>query len=202
MTAGEIDVSVSIGTGTGNVSVTFEAAAVVAGAGVLYEFLVDGTAGDANGDGTTHADEDEFVEFVNISGVELDFEGAQLFESDIVAQARFTFEAGTVQPGEAVVIFGGGSPAAAPAGSQFFAGPDNPFYLSLDSPGDIINLLDAGGSSILSVGYGDEVGGAPNANIDEAITLDPQITGSFYEPHSDVGTGLFSPGTLADGSSF
>ena len=55
------------------------------------------------------------------------------------------------------------------------------------------------------MGYGNEAGGAPNANIDEAITLDPQLTGSSYSPHSQVAGDaavLYSPGTLADGSSF
>ncbi len=210
VTAGSFEVVVQIDLAQTNLTLSFAAAAVVAGDVKLNELLADGTAGDANGDGSTNADEDEFLEFANIAGIELDFGGATIFESELIALARHTFPEDTfVLPDEAVVVFGGGSPGAAPAGAHFFAAanedPGTPFYLALDATGDVVTLNDAGGNAVVSLGYGDEAGGAPNANIDQAITLDPQITGTSYAPHSDVAGdpgSLFSPGTLADGTEF
>ncbi|HYV06810.1 MAG TPA: lamin tail domain-containing protein, partial [Blastocatellia bacterium] len=77
---------------------------------VINEYLADppdGTAGDANGDGTRDAANDEFVEIVNGDTAPLD---VGLFTISDGTQVRFTIPAGkTIPAGEAAVIFGGGS---------------------------------------------------------------------------------------------
>ena len=186
---------------------TFVGAPVAPGDVVINELLADGTAGDANGDGSTNGDEDTFVEFVSIATVDLSLEGAQIFEVQLTSLARHTFDEGdTLLAGEAVVVFGGGVPTGAPAGSTFVAAdnagdPGDPFYLHLDPLGDAIFLKDELGTELASVAWGTEAGGTPDANIDQSITLDPQITGSTWSSHTDVsgsGTSLYSPGTLAE----
>ena len=143
--------------------------------------------------------------------MEVDLEGAGVFESELISVARHTFDAGdTLLPGHAVVVFGGGSPAVGPTNSIWVAAdnlgdPGSPGYLHLDPLGDVIELRNAAGDTVVELGYGNKVGGAPNANIDQSITLDPQLTGTTYSPHSDVASdpaALYSPGTLADGATF
>ena len=62
---------------------------------IINEVLYDppsGDAGDANGDGTREAQEDEFIEFVNIGGT-LDLSGYTIHDN---AQERHVFPEGTV----------------------------------------------------------------------------------------------------------
>jgi len=190
---------------------TFVGAPAAIGDLVINELLVDGTAGDTNGDGSVSADEDTFVEFVSVAAEELSLEGVTVVETRLTALPRHTFDAGfLLAPGEAVVVFGGGAPVAGPAGSTFLAADNagdsgNPFYLHLNPTGGTLELRNAAGDVLADVAWGTDAGGNPDANIDEAITLNPQITGTTWEPHTTVSgsaTSLYSPGTLADGSSF
>ncbi|MBI3073664.1 MAG: lamin tail domain-containing protein [Deltaproteobacteria bacterium] len=82
---------------------------------VMTEVLYDpatGTAGDANKDGVTNASDDEFVEFVNTSGVTLDIGGLEVRDSVAAPNTnKYTFACGTTLPaGGAAVVFGGGVP--------------------------------------------------------------------------------------------
>ena len=80
---------------------------------VLYDPPTDTIEGDANGDGNRDANDDEFVEFVNSSESSLDISGYKLFDSDRLAAntPNHEFPANTVlSPGQAVVVFGGGTP--------------------------------------------------------------------------------------------
>ncbi|HEX8354300.1 MAG TPA: lamin tail domain-containing protein, partial [Pyrinomonadaceae bacterium] len=93
---------------------------------VINELLADvppdnaGTArveGDANRDGARSADDDEFVELLNVSAEPVDLSGLQISDPGSV---RFTFPARTtLDAGRAVLVFGGGSP---PAGVDDFGG--------------------------------------------------------------------------------
>ena len=94
---------------------------------VLNEVLYDPPAdnlGDANGDGNRHFDEDEFVEFVNSSATSLDISGYKLYDADrlLTNTANHEFPANTIlNPGQAVVVFGGGTPTGNFGGSLVFA---------------------------------------------------------------------------------
>ena len=82
---------------------------------LLNEFLADppeGTAGDANRDGTRDTSQDEFVELVNTTTHDIDISGYQLLTrgtgtSDTL---RHTFPSGSIVTAcTAIVVFGGGN---------------------------------------------------------------------------------------------
>ncbi|MFH1569181.1 MAG: lamin tail domain-containing protein, partial [Gemmatimonadota bacterium] len=83
----------------------------------ITEILADppsGPEGDANGDGTPHLFEDEFVEILN-RGRAIDLGGWSLADDDAAEAARFRFPPGTVlERGQRLVLFGGGQPAGVP----------------------------------------------------------------------------------------
>ena len=212
--ASTVDVTASfMGVDSNTLTLTFTPSAILVGDLIVHELLVDGTAGDANGDTTTDQDQDAFVEFLNVSGVELDLFDCTITERDFsVNLPRHTFDAGdSVLAGQTVVVFGGGSADITPAGA-FVTVADNAgdsgnlLALNLDPVGDIIEIRDPADAVIAGLSYGTEgAGGLPDANIDESITLSPQITGTAWAAHTVVSasaTALFSPGTQADGSAF
>ena len=75
-------------------------------AGVPHRAAQGRARGDANGDGTREAQEDEFIEFVNLGG-SLDLSGYSVHDN---AQERHVFPQGTIIPsGGILVLFGGGN---------------------------------------------------------------------------------------------
>ncbi len=164
---------------------------------VINEIHADvaGTGGDANGDGTVSATQDEFVEIVNTTPSDQDISGWTLYDG---AGLRHTFPAGTIVTGGcAIVIFGGGTPTGAFGGAVVQIASTG--TLGLNNTGDTITLTDTVPTVRAAVAYGAE------GNNNQSLTLDPDVTGSAYVQHS-VATGsggaLFSPGTRIDGSQF
>jgi len=91
---------------------------------VLNEYMADpisanGDIFDSNLDGTAHAGEDEYIEFVNIMPTSLDISGWTVSDT---AMVRHTFAAGTIlNSGQAIVLFGGGTPDASNFGGSLVA---------------------------------------------------------------------------------
>ncbi|MEW5855107.1 MAG: lamin tail domain-containing protein [Myxococcota bacterium] len=177
------------------------AQAPVAGDLVLNEFLEDppGAAvgdlqGDANCDGARDANEDEFVELVNVSTKVLDLTGVTVSDS---AGVDFTFPASTTVPvGGVVVVYGGGTPACPnlPSNVQVFADAGG---FGFNNDGDTIRVLDASSASLIAHTYANDV-------ADQSYTRDPDLTGNLTG-HSGVTAAngaLFSPGKRVDGTSF
>ncbi|MEO0461525.1 MAG: Calx-beta domain-containing protein [Pseudomonadota bacterium] len=164
---------------------------------VINEIHADPAAdipGDANGDGTRDFSDDEFVELVNTGSSAVDLSGFTL--SDGVA-VRHTFAAGTtLAAGEAIVVFGGGTPTGAFGGATVVAASSG--NLGLNNSGDTVTLADGGGTTLAEVTYGGEAGD------NQSITRDPDLTGNFVQHSSapDAGGALFSPGTQIDGAAF
>jgi len=170
---------------------------------VINEFLPDppdGLAGDANGDGSRSPSQDEFIEIVNRSDRAVDISGFQLSDSEAT---RHIFAEGTMVPaGEAVVIFGGGTPSG-----RFGNAMQNGLLptastgaLSLSNTGDIITLVDRTGKRVDRVRY-DTVQGSAGQSINRS----PDVAGAAFLPHSkldDSKGALFSPGTSSNGSAF
>src|SRR5262249_35902067 len=111
----------------------------------INEYLADppaGALGDANGDGTPDATQDEFVELVNTGAAAINIGGFTVSDSTAV---RFTVPPGAIIPaGESAVVFGGGHPTgsfgnAAANGLVFVAGSSG---LSLNNGGDTITVKD------------------------------------------------------------
>jgi hypothetical protein len=169
---------------------------------VINEYLADppdGIAGDANGDGTRDPAQDEFIELVNNDTAPLNIGSFTISDA---TQLRFTFPAGKViPPGEAAVIFGGGTPMgefgnATANGLVFAVGGAG---LSLNNTGDTITVKDDTATTVATRTYDSMEG-----NADQSITRSPDVTGGFVRHSMAPGSGgaLFSPGTRVNGATF
>jgi len=144
---------------------------------------------DANADGTFSSTQDEYIEFVNDMATALDISGWTV--DDAVAN-RHTFAAGTIlAPGQAFVLFGGGSPNAANFGGAL-VGTASTGFIGLNNGGDTVSVFDA--ANVLNVtapsGTGDGV----------SSTRDPDLTGSFVLQDSLAGGLPGTPGFENDGT--
>ena len=168
---------------------------------VLNEVLYDppsGSPGDANGDGIRDANDDEFVELVNSSATSLDISGYKLYDADRLSinTANHEFPANTIlNPGQAVVVFGGGTPTGNFGGSLVFAASGQ--VLNLNNSGDVLTVKNNNDSILFTF----DVTVLSN-NPNESYTRFPDLYGNFTQ-HDSASTGiLFSPGTKADGTNF
>jgi hypothetical protein len=144
----------------------------------------DPIAGDANGDGTISTSQDEFVEIVNHSGEAVDISFYTLSDG---LSIRHEFPKGSIlQPQDAIVVFGGGTPV----GFDFYdVQTASSGSLGLNNGGDDIVLKDSSGAVIVAVTYGSEAGN------NQSLTRDPDFTGDFVIHTNALGSGgaLFSP---------
>ncbi len=183
-------------TGDTGVASTGDTGSVVAGI-VLNEIFADANLVDANCDGTPDTTEDEFVEIVNAGSTSVDLTGAVL--SDGTAD-RITFPALVLAPGDAVLVFGGGTPTFDGSGAGAWCGalPASVTVftatLGLNNSLDTVTLRDAASTVLAATTYGAEAGN------DTSIVLDPELTGTTYVMHDTVVAAPVSPGTRADGS--
>jgi hypothetical protein len=169
---------------------------------VINEYLADppaGLDGDANGDGTRDAAQDEFVELVNTGAVPLDISGFTISDATSI---RFTIPPNRIiPPGEAAVVFGGGMPAGqfGNAGANGIVFAIGGAGLSLNNGGDSIIIKDNFGVEAVRHNYP-----PPNSGIGQAITRSPDVTGGFVAHSTATGSGgrLFSPGARASGTPF
>ncbi len=168
---------------------------------VISEIHADpanGGNGDANGDGTRSATQDEFVELLNTSYDPVDISGWTI--SDGVG-LKHTFPASTVIPGrEAAVVFGGGTPTgdfgnAAMGGLVFTASTGG---LGLNNTGDTVTLGDGVGT-VQAVTYGSE------GNSNQSLVRDPDFSNAPFVKHQDAtgsNNARYSPGTRINGQAF
>tara|TARA_Y100000991_G_C21973393_1_gene350773 strand:+ start:1793 stop:2455 length:663 start_codon:yes stop_codon:yes gene_type:complete len=168
---------------------------------VLNEVLYDppsGSPGDANGDGIRDPNDDEFVELVNSSSTSLDISGYKLYDADrlLINTANHEFPANTIlNPGQAVVVFGGGTPTGNFGGSLVFAASGQ--VLNLNNSEDVLTVKNNNDSVLFSF----DVTVLSN-NPNESYTRFPDLYGNFTQ-HDSASTGiLFSPGTRVDGTGF
>ncbi|ERN43024.1 putative extracellular nuclease [Rubidibacter lacunae KORDI 51-2] len=179
---------------SGNSLWNFTTEAAAGPAIVINEILFDPPSGvDVSGDGTDNTSQDQFVEFVNVSGASLDISGWTL--SDDVG-VRHTFPSGTVLPAdEAVVVFGGGGTPSGSFGNAIVQVASTN-QLGLNNSGDTVTIND-GTSNVASESY-------TSGGSDESLTRDPDLTGTFTGHIGATGSSgaAFSPGTQIDGSPF
>jgi hypothetical protein len=149
----------------------------------------DGLAGDANADGTRDASKDEFVELYNFGDALVDLEGLTLSDS---SSTRMVFAKGaTLLSHQALVIFGGGSPAAMLSGSSTYKSTSG---LGLNNTGDTLTLTAKDKTVLDQVTYGGE--GGNDRSLVRQTDGDP--TAPFV---AHPGT-PYSAGTRQDGSPF
>jgi len=171
---------------------------------IINEVLYDppsGDAGDANGDGTREAQEDEFIEFVNLGGT-LDLSGYTVHDN---AQERHVFPQGTIIPsGGVLVLFGGGNPTG--AFGNAIVQTASAGILNMNNAGDFVTVFNTNGEVVLTF----DIEPLSN-NPDESYTrypdlnLDPGADGILFYQHAGIGEALgafFSPGTKIDGTNF
>ena len=156
--------------------------------------------GDANGDGTRDAADDEFIELVNSGLNDLDISGYEIFDTNSSLKSRHIFPANTIVPaGGAIVVFGGGSPTGTFGNSIVQTASSGSIGATNSSETYIIQ--DNSDNTIIYYSYGSEGGN------NESITRDPDITGGVspmtgHSAATGSGGTLFSPGTKIDGSPF
>lgn len=164
---------------------------------MLYDPWNNGLDGDANGDGQYAQNEDEFIEFINLSSQPFDMSGWEIFDTENLAPGtpNHKIPDGTIiQPGKAFVVFGGGTPTGTFGGATVQTSTFGD--LNLNNAGDEMTLKDKDGNVILTFDI-EPLSNNPN----ESYTRNPDITGEF-EQHGDNTTRLFSPGTKIDGTPF
>jgi len=171
---------------------------------IINEVLYDppsGISGDANGDGTREAQEDEFIEFVNLGGI-LDLSGYTVHDN---AQERHIFPQGTVLPsGGVLVLFGGGNPTGA-FGNAIVQTATNGI-LNMNNAGDFVTVYNANGEVVLTFDI-DPLSNNPDESYSRYpdLNTEPDSEGNLFYQHAsipDSGGTLFSPGTKVDGTNF
>ena len=170
---------------------------------IINEVLFDppgGDPGDANGDGTRSASEDEFIEFVNDSDLEFDLSGYTLYDATNLAtgEPNHTFPDGTVvPPGGVYVLFGGGSPSG--DFGNALVGVSTSGNMNLSNADDVITLLDADGNTVLTFDTQGE-GAGIDFGADQSVTRFPDINGDFTLHTTANADLLYSPGKQVDGT--
>jgi hypothetical protein len=151
-----------------------------------------GLDGDANEDGVRDAEDDEFVEIVNISSFMVAIGGVTISDSIGV---RHTFPGGVMLlPGQCIVVFGGGTPAGAFGASQVEVASSG--MLALNDAGDTVTL--GFGGPVDAYTYG------PEGGMEQALVAVPEpssgsVGGRPLQLHTTTPAGArFSPGTQAD----
>lgn len=163
---------------------------------VINELLFDppnDLAGDANGDGTRDALDDEFIEFVNNSGSPLDLSGYTISDA---AELRHTFPAATIiPPNGVIVVFGGGTPTGSFGGAIVQTASEG--QLNLNNAGDVVTIRNPN-NNVAIVFNSSSTGLSFGSN--QSATRNPDITGDFVL-HTDANPSLlFSPGTDNQGA--
>ena len=171
---------------------------------IINEVLYDppsGIEGDANGDGIREAQEDEFIEFVNLGGT-LDLSGYTVHDN---AQERHVFPQGTILPsGGVLVLFGGGNPTG--VFGDAIVQTASAGILNMNNAGDFVTVYNSNGEIVLTF----DVEPLSN-NPDESYTrypdlnLEPGDDGILFYQHAGIGEALgafYSPGTKIDGTNF
>jgi hypothetical protein len=167
---------------------------------VLYDPPAGDNIGDANGDGTRDANEDEFIEFYN-SGLEIDISGYTITDNRPAdgEQLRHTFPTGSIIPANGVlVLFGGGNPSGDFGNSVVQTASEG--MLNMNNTGDLVTMYDSCGDVILTFDV-EPLSNNPN----ESYTRNPDITGETFEQHAGIASSngaLFSPGHKSDGTDF
>ena len=157
---------------------------------LINEIMADPTGFDSNNDGLFDATDDEYIEIVNNMVTSFDISGFKV--KDSIATVH-TFAASTIlNPGQAMVVFGGGTPTGTFGGSAIAVAS----ALNLNNSGDTVSVTNAADAVIATHTYGSEGG------HDTSLTRDPDLTGAFVRHDSTAGGLTGSPGLRIDGTAF
>lgn len=134
----------------------------------------------------------EFIEIVNVGGTAANIGGWTLSDGSSV---RHTFATGTtLNPGKAIVVFGGSS---AIPGSLSNAAPASTGGLSLNNSGDTVTLKNNSGATIQTFTYSSALAGTDGVSMNR--NPDGSATGAFAL-HTSISSLQSSPGVRASGA--
>jgi endonuclease/exonuclease/phosphatase family metal-dependent hydrolase len=135
----------------------------------------------------------EFVEIVNVGGTAANIGGWTISDGTSV---RHTFAAGAMlNPGKAIVVFGGAS--AIPAGLSN-AAPASSGGLSLNNTSDTVTVRDSAGAVKNSFAYTSALAGTDGVSMNR----NPDGTTGSFALHTSVSSAQSSPGRRASGASW
>jgi len=179
---------------------------------VINEILADPDFADVNCDGDGSNATDEFIEIVNISGLAVNLAGAELRNNRVGNRLMHVFggDDTLLQPGDVMVLFGGGQPRLHGNGNgspfpwcggasdsvKVATANGDGFNLS-ETLGEEMTLKAADGKVLDYVHFG--LGEADNSN---SIVREPEGGYNPFVDHESISEFRFSPGTRADGTSF
>jgi len=187
-----------VGDGTGGD--TIEPSDVVGGCapmdsrGLVIHELNRAPAGrDFNGDGSADVLDDEFAELVNATTFSVELQGVELW---VGAELRHTFGHLCLKPGEAVVVFGGGSPGPPPFGAQFVVASTGSLRFN-DTGVENVRLKSSSGVEIDS-----SETTQTEAQAGKSWARLPDCTRSTLVEHPPLGQWASSAGRMSDGEFF
>ena len=162
--------------------------------------------GDANGDGSRDAYEDEFIEFINTGDRPLNAGGLTIYDEQSFQQGtpRHLIPDNTVIPaGGALVIFGGGIPTGDFGGAVVQVANGYDQQLNINNSGEVIRVFSQG-EEILSFDCA-PLSDNPNASY----TRSPDVTGPFthhgridFNEDGENDEITFTPGRRSTGDPF
>ena len=152
---------------------------------------------DSNQDGVAHNTNDEFVEIVNLEDFAVDISGWPV--TDNLGPRHIMPEGTVLNPGQAVVVFGGGDPTGVFGGAIVLTASTG--NIGPSTEGDTMTLVagGVGGAPVTSYTYEGEVGTSERSGV-----LDNEIDGAAVDIQTITGEGgaIFTPGVRNDGSTW
>ncbi|MFT7578525.1 MAG: hypothetical protein ACI9MR_000183 [Myxococcota bacterium] len=150
---------------------------------------VDGII-DFNNDGIGDSGDDEFVELVSTASGAIDLTGVTISDNNSL---KHTFGAVCLPAGEAVVVFGAGTPNITTDGAQILTASTG--SLGLNNSNDAVTVRSPDSTILVTEAAGSAVG--------MSSTRNPDVTGAFVG-HDGISatSGRASPGTCVEGAVF
>lgn len=169
-----------------------DCAAPIQGELLIHEIVRAPGGNDFNGDGTADNKQDEYVEIANPTAAPLNLGGLELWDA---ISRRHVFAPFCLQPGEVIVVFGGGAPIAGPPGATFIKASTGDLALN-DTQSETVEIRTSGGTVLETLTT------AQTSFAGKAWTRSPDCTRFPVVEHPQLNTLRASPGLRSDGQAF
>ena len=150
---------------------------------------------DSNQDGVTHNTDDEFVEIVNLEEFAVDISGWPV--TDDLGPRHIMPEGTVLNPGQAVVVFGGGDPTGVFGGAIVLTASTGNIGPSTERDTMTLVAGGVGGAPVTAFAYAGEVGTSERSGV-----LADETSGAVVDIQTITGEGgaIFTPGLRNDGT--
>ncbi len=160
---------------------------------IINEVMANPGGADWNQDGVSDSGDDEFVELVSLALEPIALDGVSIVDA---AGNDFVFGSACLNPGEAVLVFGGGSPFAVsvvPAGNA----PPQVGAPGINNGSETLQLKAADGTVIDNYSHASATAGVSNTRAPDGLGF------GFVEHGTALNAiGSASPGTCLNGDAF